>query len=92
MRLSLTLLFLCFALPAQAACYADYKAKKDNPLQLQYGVSAIPDDACTPVAATAYLAPRLASGGWQLLTVLSVFDASGLAERQDDAGQYFLRY
>ena len=37
-----TLLALTLALPAQAAgCYADYKAKQDNPLRLHYGVAQI---------------------------------------------------
>jgi hypothetical protein len=30
--------------------------------------------------------------GWQLLNVLSVFDESGLEERKDSAGEYYLRY
>ncbi|MCC6304068.1 MAG: hypothetical protein IT545_02605, partial [Rhodobacteraceae bacterium] len=28
---------------AAAACYADYKAKREPPLQLHYGVMEIPD-------------------------------------------------
>ena len=28
-------------LPAAADCYADYKAKRDDPLQLHYGVIAL---------------------------------------------------
>ncbi|MFT5742287.1 MAG: hypothetical protein ACI86S_000344, partial [Paracoccaceae bacterium] len=30
--------------------------------------------------------------GWQLLNVLGVFDDSGLDERIESAGQYYLRY
>ncbi|HGG65793.1 MAG TPA: hypothetical protein ENK34_14610, partial [Rhodobacteraceae bacterium] len=30
------------AFAADAACYADYKAKRDNPLKLHYGVVELP--------------------------------------------------
>lgn len=92
--LSLALPALVLALAAHAAeagCYADYKAKKDNPLQLQYGVAEIAGD-CTAEAARAELAPRLAADGWQLLEVTGTFDESGLEERRASAGDYFLRY
>ncbi|MHA6326860.1 hypothetical protein [Roseivivax sp. CAU 1753] len=77
---------------AQAACYADYKAKRENPLRLHYGVAEIPDAACNKKAATRALGPRLAAEGWSLLNVVSVFDDSGLEERKDSAGQHYLRY
>jgi hypothetical protein len=75
----------------QAACYADYKAKRDDPLRLHYGVAQI-NGACTIDDAGAELAPRLAADGWALLNVLGVFDDAGLAERRDSAGEYYLRY
>ncbi len=76
---------------AQAACYADYKAKRDDPLRLHYGVAEV-EGACTPQNAGAELAPKLAADGWQLLNVLGVFDDAGLEERQESAGEFFLRY
>lgn len=76
---------------AQAACYADYKAKQDNPLRLHYGVAEVSGD-CSVSAAEGQLRQRLADGGWQLLNVLGVFDDAGLDERKDSAGEYFLRY
>jgi hypothetical protein len=76
---------------AQAACYADYKAKQDNPLRLHYGVAAVSGD-CTVAAAERQLGARLDSNGWQLLNVLGVFDDAGLDERKDSAGEFFLRY
>lgn len=76
---------------AQADCYADYKAKQDNPLRLHYGVAQIRGD-CSATAARTELAPRLAAQGWTLLNVLSVFDAAGLDERKASAGQYYLRF
>jgi hypothetical protein len=77
---------------AQAACYADYKAKKDQPLQLHYGVAQVSDGNCSKDAAEAELAPRLAGDGWTLLNVLSTFGPEGLEERKPSAGDYFLRY
>ncbi|WP_022702298.1 hypothetical protein [Pseudorhodobacter ferrugineus] len=77
---------------AQAECYADYKAKQDNPLRLHYGVMALPDTACTKGAAAGVIAPRLAREGWTLLNVLSIFGPEGLAERKASAGAYFLSF
>lgn len=77
---------------ADAACYADYKAKRDNPLRLHYGVIELPDDACTPGAASRAIAGRIARDGWTLLNVLSIFGAEGLEERKASAGQFHLRY
>ncbi len=77
--------------PAGAACYADYKAKRDDPLRLHYGVAEL-RGACSAESAAEELAPRLAADDWQLLNVLGVFEESGLEERRDSAGDYFLRY
>lgn len=89
-------LMLAFAgLPAAADCYADYKASRDNPLQLHYGVIALPDAACTmPEAVQAEIAARIAVEGWTLLTIVSVFDETGLADedRRSNAGAFYLRY
>ncbi|MFY0682166.1 MAG: hypothetical protein JXR13_16455 [Thalassovita sp.] len=76
---------------AQAACYADYKAKQDSPLRLHYGVAQL-SGGCDVGAAQQELSPRLTNEGWVLLNVLSVFDETGLEQRKDSAGQYFLRY
>ena len=38
------------------------------------------------------LRDRLAAAGWQLLTVVSVFDDAGLPSRQGAAGAFFLRF
>ena len=90
-RLSLSLAALALmALPAQAECYADYKAKQDNPLRLHYGVAQI--SQCSAGTAQSELKARLAAQGWTLLNIVSVFDDSGLAERKDSAGPFFLRY
>ena len=76
---------------AQAACYADYKAKQDGPLRLHYGVPEVSGD-CTTDSAASQSDGRLGDNGWQLLNVLGVFDDAGLDERKDSAGEYFLRF
>ncbi len=76
---------------AEAACYADYKAKRDNPLKLHYGVMQLRGE-CSKQAARAEVSQRLNSNGWILLNVLSVFDDGGLGQRKDSAGQFFLRF
>ena len=83
-------LMLALALPAQAECYADYKAKQDDPLRLHYGVAQV--QACDKAGAKAELADRLAAAGWTLLNVLSVFGPEGLEERKASAAEYFLRF
>ncbi|HLQ18854.1 MAG TPA: hypothetical protein VK146_07720 [Tabrizicola sp.] len=83
---------LILAGPAAAECYADYKAKRDEPLKLIYGVAQVSDANCSPGAAEGELAPRLAADGWTLLTVLSTFGPEGLEERKASAGEHFLRY
>lgn len=76
---------------AYAACFADYKAKQDAPLRLHYGVAELRDDCSVP-SAEAELPERLAVDDWQLLNVLGTFDDTGLDERKESAGEYFLRY
>jgi hypothetical protein len=82
---------LLLASPAAAECYADYKAKRDDPLRLHYGVIRVPDDACSPADAAPIVAGRLADG-WELLEVTSTFGPDGLEERRERAADYFLRY
>lgn len=76
---------------ASADCYADYKAKRDDPLRLHYGVAAISGD-CTQANAKDQLRQRLSAENWQLLNVVGVFEDVGLEERKESAGEYFLRY
>lgn len=85
--------FICLGMPVQAACYADYKASRDNPLKLHYGVIKIDTNPCAMSGKVKQsVAQRLNAAGWKLLQVQSVFDDSGLGQRKQDAGQYFLRF
>ena len=89
----LALLVVMAAGTANAACYADYKAKKDGPLRLHYGVIELPDPACRNTGrARQMVAQRIASGGWTLLNVMSVFGPEGLNQRRASAGEFFLRF
>ena len=83
---------LMSATPSLAECYADYRAKKDDPFRLHYGVIRIPDELCSRDGAAQYIAERISSEGWILLVVDSVFGSEGLKQRSEDAGQYHLRY
>jgi len=93
LSLSVALLFLGMTQAADAACYADYKAKRDNPLRLQYGVAEVSDAICNaPAAVFSDIKARIAKDGWQLLTIVSIFGPEGLSSRKQSAGKYFLRY
>ncbi|MEL6169826.1 MAG: hypothetical protein AAFU66_11250 [Pseudomonadota bacterium] len=88
-----TIFLLGFALPAQAQCYADYKAKRDNPLRLHYGVVEVTDQLCSrPARLESSVRDRVSAGGWTLLNIVSVFDAEGLEQRRESAGEFFLRF
>ena len=81
------------ALMAHAECYVDYKAKRDAPLKLAYGVAQVSDAACGDRKAEhAELAPRLGAAGWTLLKIVSNFGPEGLEQRKASAGDFYLRY
>lgn len=85
-------LALTCAAPASAACYADYKAKMDNPLRLHYGVARLSEENCNKSAAATDIQNRIKSDGWKLLTVVSFFEDDALGAKKESAGAYFLRY
>lgn len=90
----LALIALPVGLPTRAAaaeCYADYKAKKDNPLKLHYGIVQL-QGVCKRGPAKAEVSARIAAGGWKLLNILSVFGPEGLTQRRGNAGRFFLRF
>lgn len=88
-----TLAFFLAAGPVSAGCYADYKAKKETPLRLHYGVIQLDAGRCQmSKALTNTVKNRLSAGGWTLLKVRSVFDERSLEAKKKDAGAYFLRF
>lgn len=90
-RLGLITGLALFGSVLSAECYADYKAKQDNPLRLHYGVADL-SGPCSAQNARAELSPRLTRAGWTLLNVVSVFGPEGLAERKASAGRFYLRF
>ena len=64
-------LALSAAASAQAACSVEYKAKRDNPLELFFEVAVVPGP-CNAATAEAQLRPILAGKGLTLLKIVSV--------------------
>ena len=86
-------LFIGTASTASAACYADYKAKREDPLRLHYGVVQINAEPCSMSKAVSdNVSKRVAAGGWMLLQVQSVFDETELEAKKRDAGEFYLRF
>ncbi|MGP9790083.1 hypothetical protein [Roseinatronobacter sp. NSM] len=87
-----TCLVLALAGQASGQCYADYKAKQDSPLRLQYGIIELPQPACTNMqAARAYAEPVISRSGWTLLQIESIFGADDFQRRSAHAGAIHLR-
>lgn len=75
MKQALTILALAWALSASAAsaaCIAEYKAKRDNPLRLDYGTVTVAGSNCTKAGVQSAVRAQLAAQGWTLLSILSV--------------------
>lgn len=64
-------LALTGAAAAQAACSVEYKAKRDNPLELFFQVAVVPGP-CNNATVRAQLQPILAGKGLKLLKIISV--------------------
>ncbi len=77
---------------AQAACYADYKAKQENPLKLHYGIMKFDSVKCTASIVQKKVALRLLPHGWTLLNLLTVSRKLPTTQRKENAGENFLRY
>jgi len=57
---------------ADAACTAEYKAKRTDPTSYDHGRMSVPDSACTKDAAAPIVAAELAKQGWTLLAIVKV--------------------
>ena len=77
---------------AQAACYADYKAKQENPLKLHYGIMKFDSVECTASIVQKKVTLRLLPHGWTLLNLLTVSRKLPTTQRKENAGENFLRY
>ena len=77
-------LAMFFAKTAHADCYADYKAKQDDPLRLHYGVMTVEASPCASSPnINADVSRRLEAAGWTLLQVESVFDKAALDKKKE---------
>jgi len=77
---------------AHAGCYADYKAKQENPLKLHYGIMKLGDGKCSASATEDIVAARLLPHGWILLNLVTVFREPPTLQQKENAGENFLRY
>lgn len=78
---------LATAPAAHAACYADYKAKRGNPVQFDYGIVRLSDGACNNRGrAEQEVAQKISGDGWQLLNVVSIFGEDELDAKKAKAG------
>ncbi len=75
----ITAAIAAFALasPASAACFVQYKAKKDNPLRLDFGEMQVGVSDCSRQGVADSVAAALAARGWTLLTIVSVREDAG---------------
>ena len=86
--ITLTFVGLLASAPAaHAACYADYKAKRGNPVQFDYGIVQLSDAACSNRGrAEQEVAQKISRDGWQLLNVVSIFGEDELDAKKAQAG------
>lgn len=89
-----TVLLLGSSLPAAANCFVDYKAKgTGGGLSLHYGVMALDAANCADSnSREAAVKRRLENTGWKLLRIVSSFGEAELGSKQEDAGEYYLRF
>lgn len=85
-------LILSMASGAQAACFAHYKAKQENPLKLAYGIMSVGDAQCSATAAKATVKNRLLQNGWVLLNIVRVTTKAPTTSEERNAGAHYLRF
>lgn len=86
------LLMQPFTQPVMAQeCLFAYKAKRDKPLQLHFGVMQI-NGRCDPTSASEEVSERLRTNGWNLLVLLERVEPGSEKKYRETAGEYFLRY
>ncbi|WP_420862035.1 hypothetical protein [Algirhabdus cladophorae] len=85
-------LAIVLSVPAHAACFVEYKAKQDDPLRLHYGILELQGSCPSPAAAKTRTQNRLSKNGWSLLNILSVSPRAPTTQKQENAGDNYLRY
>ena len=80
------------AAPAQAACYAEYRAQRTNPVQLAFGVAQIPGTDCSVQAADRHLRAALGRAGWTLSNIVSTVDRTSAPANSGYTNGHYLRF
>ena len=89
-RLTVAAALILGAGAADAACLVEYKAKRDAPLRLHYGIIELSDANCDSPAAA--VTRRIKGDGWSLLTVMGKLSRKEAEKRKADAGAFYLKY
>ncbi|WP_299923032.1 hypothetical protein [uncultured Pelagimonas sp.] len=94
MRHFIAPLLIALALPtgAMADCFVEYKAKKDNPLRLHYGILSLQGSCPSAGQAAGLASRRVSAGGWTLLNVVGLSQNPPSGAKKANAGEYYLRY
>ncbi|WP_127106179.1 hypothetical protein [Pararhodobacter zhoushanensis] len=83
---------LVMALPASAACYAEYRAQQQNPVQLAFGVAEIRGGSCDAQSAATYLRSALARSGWTLSNIVSTVSSNSAPGNSGYTNGHYLRF
>lgn len=90
-RLAAALVLISLALPSAAAadCYVHYKAKRDRPYGLHYGIVQV-SGSC-PASPQRTVQSRISSGGWSILNIVKVTTARPSSSEIASAGSHYYR-
>lgn len=80
------------AAPAHAACYAEYRAQRQSPVQLAFGVAEIRGGACNAQAAANYLRNTLGRSGWTLSNIVSTVNSNSAPGNSGYTNGHYLRF
>ncbi|WP_323769541.1 hypothetical protein [Antarctobacter sp.] len=85
------LLLVTLALPSAAAadCYVHYKAKRNKPYGLHYGIVHV-SGSC-PSSPQRTVQSRISSGGWSILNIVKVTTARPNSSEIASAGSHYYR-
>ena len=83
---------VAMAMPASAACYAEYRAQQQSPVQLAFGVAEIRSGSCDAQSAAAYLRSALARSGWTLSNIVSTVSTNSAPGNSGYTNGHYLRF
>lgn len=84
--------FTALAAPAHAACYAEYRAQRQNPVQLAFGVAEIRGGYCDASTAATYLRNALGRSGWTLSNIVSTVNRNSAPGNSGYTNGHYLRF